>query len=100
MRPRVLSEAEVELLEAVIWYEDHRTGLGLEFYESIMRTCEAIGSDPGRFPIYEAVCISREVRRALVDRFPFAVIFEIRKEEILIVAIAHASRDPGYWQNR
>ena len=100
MRPRVLKEAEAELLEAAIWYEGHREGLGWEFYECIVETCKSIGKDPLRFPVYEGTTLSREVRRALVDRFPFVVIFEIREDEILIVAIAHTSRKANYWQNR
>ncbi len=100
MRPRILAEGEAELLEAALWYEDRREGLGMQFYESILDTCEAIGKNPARFPKYESTPPTRDVRRALVNRFPFVVIFEIRQDEILILAVAHTSRDSGYWRNR
>jgi len=63
-------------------------------------TILAIANDPLRFPIYEGKRLSRPFRRALVPRFPYIVVFEAREEEIVIVAVAHASRDPGYWEHR
>jgi len=38
-----------------------------------------------------------EVRVKLVHRFPYAVYYRSLAEEILILAVAHTSRQPGYW---
>ena len=100
MRPRVLPEAEAELLSAALWYEDQRTGLGEEFYDQILATIESIGKFPERFPIYEAAENSRQLRRALVKQFPYVVIYESRGDFVLIVAVAHSSRRPDYWRHR
>lgn len=100
MRPQVLPEAEAEILNAALWYEDQRICLGEEFYDQILRTIEAIGKFPLRFPLYEVGDNPRQLRRALVERFPYIVIFEIRIDLILIVAVAHTSRQSGYWKSR
>ena len=98
MTVRVLGEAEAELQEAMLYYEDRREGLGVDFYERVTETILAIGSDPIRFPMYEGKCLSRPLRRALIGRFPYVVVFEVRDEETLVVA--HTSREPGYWEQR
>jgi len=98
--PRILQEAEAELLEAIYWYDDREEGLGVDFFQQALKTIHTIGKEPQRFPFYEGTTLQRKLRRALVDRFPYVVIFEIRKSEILIVAIVHTSRRPGFWQTR
>jgi len=98
--PRILQEAEAELLEAIHWYDDREEGLGVDFFQQTLKTIRAIGKEPRRFPVYEGITLQRKLRRALVDRFPYVVIFEIRESEILIVAIVHTSRRPGFWQTR
>lgn len=100
MKPRVLPDAEAEMLSAALWYEGQRSGLGEEFYYQILATIEAIGRDPERFPVYEASTDTCERHRALVKRFPYVVIYEIFDGSVLIVAIAHISRQAGYWRRR
>ena len=100
MRPQVLPEVEAEILKAALWYEDQRPGLGEQFYDQILSTIEAVGKFPLRFPLYEAGDNPRNLRRALVERFPYMVIYEIRQDLILVVAVAHTSRQPGYWRVR
>ena len=100
MRPRVLADAEKELLAAMLHYEDHREGLGAAFYECVTETILAIGKDPLRFPIYEGCRLERPFRRAAIERFPYIIVFEVRDEETLIVAVAHTSQEAGYWEHR
>ena len=47
------------------------------------------------WPVIEA-----ELRRRLVRRFPFGILYRIEPEEIVIVAVAHLRRKPGYWRER
>ena len=100
MRPRLLREAEDELREAMLFYEDRQEGLGADFYGRVTETIRSIGEDPGRFPVYEGKRLSREFRRAPVKRFPYIVIYQVREDEALVVAVAHTSRAPGYWEER
>ncbi len=93
-------EAEEELKAAVDWYETQRPGLGLELLAAVQETIESLegGSLPfGLDPRYEA---SLEVRRCPVQRFPYAVVFVDRPEEIRVLAISHGKRRPGYWRGR
>ena len=43
---------------------------------------------------------AREIRRRLLDHFPYAVVYEVRSSECVVVATAHAARRPGYWRDR
>jgi len=89
--------ASEEFAAAVRWYEMRRPGLGGDFYDAIVRTIDMIRAHPeigtartGRFP-------NRQLR---VPRFPFQVVYRIRDDDIQVVAVAHASRRPGYWRDR
>jgi hypothetical protein len=100
VRPRVLKEAEEELTGAMLYYEGCREGLGAEFLALATEVILSIGDQPLRYPIYEGKSLKREFRRARITRFPYIVVYEVRDEETLIVAVAHTSREPGYWENR
>ena len=100
MRPRLLRQAEEELRRAIRYYERSRAGLGAEFYRCVADAMAALAHRPDRFPVYEGFSTRRTFRRARVKRFPYVVVFEVRPDEILVVAVAHASRRPGYWRRR
>lgn len=97
---RILAEAEAEIREAILFYEKRQDGLGADLHERIDVAIRAIAETPGRFPEYEGKRVAREFRRVLIDRFPYMVIYELRTDETLIVAVAHTSREPGYWDSR
>jgi plasmid stabilization system protein ParE len=92
---RFHQDAEAEFHEAVLWYENQRIGLGPEFVLCIDEAVERIRRGPQGFPV-----ILNEVRRAVVRRFPFAIFFEARPEEIRVLAVFHSRRDPSRWQSR
>ena len=100
MTLRILEEAERELREASLYYENRQQGLGTRFLERVQRTLLEIGGDPQRFPAYEGKRVARRFRRARGPRFPYVVVFYSRDDEVVIVAVAHTSRRPGYWRNR
>ena len=98
MSPLPLSvspEAEAEALGAAHWYEERASGLGAAFLELVEQSLGAIADNPTRFPI-----VARDVRRALLKRFPFGIFFRVRGEHIKILAILHLSRDPARWRRR
>jgi plasmid stabilization system protein ParE len=91
----VQDDAEIEVEEAALWYEDERPGLGLEYIAAVSRVMVDIGEDPERFPLWKPPW-----RRALLRRFPYVVFFEIEKDRAVVWAVAHARRRPGYWAAR
>ena len=84
----------------MLFYEDRQDGLGRDYFERVSATIESIARDPQQYPVYEGRRLSRDFRRASVDRFPYIVIYQIRPDETLIVAVAHSSQQPGYWESR
>ena len=67
----------------------------MSFYAEFKRARQEIAA----FPEFWGL-VGRGYRRKLLERFPYGIIYRIEGEEILIVALAHTSRRPGYWQNR
>ena len=84
----------------MFFYEDRREGLGQYFYDRVSDTVMAIGRDPLRFPVYEGKSSTRIFRRAPAERFPYIVVYQVRDDQTLVVAVAHSSREPGYWEDR
>lgn len=88
-------QAEEEAQKAARWYEDESQGLGVAFLELAEQTLTAISENPLQFPL-----VHRDVRRALLKRFPYGVFFRVRSNGIRILAIMHLSRDTSRWQRR
>ncbi|MEP7211877.1 MAG: type II toxin-antitoxin system RelE/ParE family toxin [Acidobacteriota bacterium] len=88
-------EARVEFIEAIAYYETCRAGLGIRFSREVHSTIERITRRPSAWPKN-----SKYTRRCLTTRFPFGVIYEIRKDDVLIIAVTHLNRKPGYWVDR
>lgn len=88
-------DARLEFREAAMFYESRRTGLGATFRREIEATIERILSAPDQFRVIE-----QDIQRCLAHIFPYAVIYTVERDYVLILAVAHASRRPGYWQER
>ena len=93
---RNLKEAREEFAAAVGWYEQQRPGLGGEFFDAVVHATALIQAQP------EIGTLSRDrrTRRVLVQRFPYQVVYSLSEKEIVIIAIAHSKRRPGYWRKR
>ena len=87
--------ARLEIQEAANWYDDRVAGLGAGVVEEVDTCFESIRSAPRRYPI-----VHREIRRALLKRFPYAVYFVLRAESVIIIGCMHTHRDPKRWQRR
>lgn len=94
-RLHVRREAELDTLEAATWYDGERRGLGNEFLGELRVTLSRIEEGPARFPI-----VFREVRRAILRRFPFGVFFVLEAERATVIAVTHLRRHPSAWQQR
>ena len=88
-------EAEADIEESFLWYEDQAGGLGHEFRAELRRALARIKSTPMSFPK-----IYRDVRRVLVSRFPYSYFFFVEREAIVITACVHQRRNPQVWRNR
>ena len=88
-------EAKDEFNEAIGYYEDCEAGLGYEFFIEVLASIQNVVNYPAAWPIME-----EDIRRCLVNRFPYGIIYSIERDEILILAVMHLSRHPDYWRNR
>ena len=87
--------AEKEFNEAIDYYEDVRPGLGCELALEVHSTIENVLKHPQAWMLLEY-----DVRRALVRRFPYAVLYSQEPQALFIIAIMNLRREPGYWKNR
>lgn len=87
-------EARVEYFASIAYYNDASVGLGAAFVEEIEHSIDLILAYPSAWPS------KGRVRRFMLRRFPFGIIYAQLDQGILILAVAHAKRSPGYWQSR
>ncbi len=87
--------ALIEFRDAVEFYELEQTGLGKQFEEEIKRSLRRIKRYPAAWSIEKG-----EIRRYLMHRFPYKLLYSIEENDILILAVAHLHRKPDYWAER
>ncbi len=95
MRYSFLEPARDELEESIEYYNGRREELGDEFAEEVESTIQRILEYPKAWHP-----LSPRTRRCRTRRFPYGVIYQIREDVILIVAVMHLRRKPGYWRAR
>ena len=95
MRIRFLDIAQIELDQAIEYYNYESPGLGDEFLTEVLKVIDRIGEFPEAWHR-----LSKRTRRCQTRRFPYGIIYQIREEEILVVAVAHLHRRPDYWKER
>lgn len=95
MKIQFLTIAQKELADAVDWYNEQADGLGNEFIDKLDRAIRRIAAYP-----QSCAEIEPDLRRCLVARFPYALIYGLEKDKIIVVAIAHLHRQPRYWIER
>lgn len=87
--------AEKELFDAIEYYEECQSGLGLRFSEEVFASIERTCEHP-----YAWTCIDTQTRRCLTSKFPYGILYRIVNDHIRIMAVMHLHRKPSYWQNR
>jgi hypothetical protein len=90
-----LQAAETDYAESIAYYEQQRDGLGMEFAAEVKRALNRILQYPDAW-----TALSANTRRCRLSRFPCAVIFQIRQDMLLIVAIQNLHRNPVSWETR
>lgn len=91
----IKSEAEQDLVQAALWYNEQRIGLGEEFLKVVGEKIKVIAENPYLFEVRYM-----EVRHAFIRRFPFAVHYLIEDKNIFVLAILHTSCNPKVWEKR
>ena len=88
-------DAETDVADAAAWYENQSAGLGAEFLDEILDTCNSIAENPQMYPV-----LHRNTRRAVIHKFPFGLYYRAESGLVTIVVVMHGSRDPNKWQKR
>lgn len=100
MNYRFLALARWDLFDAADWYDAHVAGLGDQFTDQVEIKIRELARMPRLYPrVYPAVR-GREIRNALVKRFPYLVIYEVLANEVVIIAVVHARRHRRVWRRR
>ncbi len=97
---RIDAEAEEEIAHAIERYEKEREGLGFEFWEELSTAIDSL-EEPGP-ECGPVIGLPREldVRRKLLSRFPYAVVFVERATFVRVISVMHGHRRPAYWLRR
>lgn len=88
-------EAQGEFEAAIEYYENCEAGLGYDFFIEVHSTVQNIVNYPAAWPILEG-----DIRRCLVNRFPFGIIYSIEESDIYILAVMHQRQHPDHWKSR
>ena len=88
-------EAGAEFADAVAYYEDCEIGLGLDLSREVYAAIQNAVDYPAMWPEMDEY-----IRRCLVHRFPYGVLYSIEPHGIFILAVMHLHRDPDYWKHR
>ena len=97
MKLRIHRLAVGEIDHEVDYYESRSVGLGAELENEIDAVLETVLLFPYAAPQWKD---RRDRRVAVLDRFPFTLVYQIKVDEIVVLALAHTSRRPGYWSRR
>ena len=95
MRVRFLEPAEAEMLEAAFYYEMQVEKLGTNFLYIVEAAAVEIAENPEVWPEIE-----KGIRRRLIRRFPYAILYALHDNEVIIVAVMHQRQKPRYWIGR
>jgi plasmid stabilization system protein ParE len=91
LHPAAVAEGE----EAAAWYAERDPRVAARFMEELDAALARIAEAPHRWPVY-----LHGTRRVRLTRFPYLVPYREEPSRILVVAIAHGKRKPGYWRKR
>ena len=87
--------AQAEYDHAVQWYHGRSPAAAISFEVAVERALAAIAASPEGW-----ATVGKVHRRYLVDGFPYSIVYRATASAIIVVAVAHGSRRPGYWKRR
>ena len=92
---RLLFPAEQEMFDAARYYEMQAPGLGHDFLDKVEMALQDLVDSPERWPV-----VQDDIRRRLIRRFPYSLLYRIDPSEVVILAVMHQKRHPSYWLPR
>lgn len=95
MNIRFLKQAVGELDDAFNWYNEQLPGLGYDFLDEIDLSIRRIHAYPESSEVIE-----EGIRRCIINRFPYGILYGIDTDTLVIIAVAHLHRMPRYWHGR
>lgn len=88
-------EAEAEMRASARWYDEQSAGLGESFLDAVEAATARIVANPEAFGF-----AGHDIRRHLVNRFPFGILYRVETTRIYVLAVSHLNRKPTYWEHR
>lgn len=85
----IKDEANIEIIEAFLYYEEKRTGLGEEFLEHLDTYFDRITENPKHFPQRR-----KPYREAFIKRFPFLIIYDVIKKKVIVYSVFNTWQNP------
>jgi plasmid stabilization system protein ParE len=95
MNIKYLKIAREEFHSAIKYYESQQVNLGRKFEVDIKESISRLKKFPKAY-----IIVSKDVRRCLLHKFNYSILYAIKHDHILIIAIAHQHRKPNYWIDR
>lgn len=96
---RIHPSAVAELDSAADWYDSEELGLGMTFIDTVGAAINLIVARPQAWQ-RERIVGRRDVRRFVISRFPFVVVYYVESDAVHVIAVAHTKRAPGTWHTR
>ena len=101
MRVDLHPEARAEVRAAALWYEQRSAGWGDRFVKRVNEVLLRLEEAPAIYPVWPGTeSAPAPIRKALLDQFPYLIAFELHAGSALVLAVAHAKRQPLYWLAR
>ena len=101
MRVELHPEARAEVRAAALWYEERRAGLGDRFVVRVNEALRRLEEAPAVYPVWPGTEVGPvPIHKAVLDQFPYLVAFELHTDRVVVLAVAHAKRQPLYWLAR
>ena len=95
MIARFEEEARDDWHQAVLYYEDQKEGLGVEFVEAVRQAVQVIAAAPLSWPTYV-----KGTRAYRLTGFPYRIIYIVENDEVAVLAVMHTKRSDKYWTQR
>ena len=91
---RILSDVHRESVRIAQYYEQQQSGLAARFFDDLENTLARLEANPLGYPRWESITTERNIRRIILERFPYLVVYEIVAEEAVVIALRHVSQQP------
>jgi plasmid stabilization system protein ParE len=91
----VLPQAEAEIREAFVWYAERSAIAADAFRTEVLSAIDKLADSADMWPADE-----ENLRRYVLRHFPFTVHYELNGLDVIVLAVAHQRRRPGYWHDR